>query len=285
MTQEALKMALQVLEDCVNSYGMKYERPAFVKAITAIKEALAQPEQKPVGDDWTPCMKLPVVVYVRKQRLGESHVSTREGITPVKPDDLIMRGVSGEEYPIGRAIFEQTYSLNTAPPQRTEQEPVAWRTFDGEGGYDYRSYEDNESYADDWNKRNPNHSGWVDKLYTPSKPEQEPVAKYSDIVSDGGLDPRNKFNIPPQRTEQEPVAHIPLKALEQIKSPMLVLNNVPIYGYSAEGTVAVYTTPPQRTFVGLATEDRLTAKYMQDAPDGIEAVIDYIEAKLKEKNT
>ena len=47
----------------------------------------------------------------------------------------------------------------------------------------------------------------------------------------------------------------------------------------------VYTTPPQRTWVGLEAEDRLCAKYMQDAPDGIEAVIDYIEAKLKEKNT
>jgi len=56
-----------------------------------------------------------------------------------------------------------------------EQEPVAWRTFDGEGGYDYRSYEDNESYADDWNKRNPKHVGWVDELYTHSpQPEQEP---------------------------------------------------------------------------------------------------------------
>jgi len=42
---------------------------------------------------------------------------------------------------------------------------------------------------------------------------------------------------------------------------------------------------PQRTWVGLAAEDRLTAKYMQDALDGIEAVIDYIEAKLKELNT
>jgi hypothetical protein len=40
----------------------------------------------------------------------------------------------------------------------------------------------------------------------------------------------------------------------------------------------------QRTWVGLAAEDRLTAKYMQDAPDGIDAVIDYIETKLKEKN-
>lgn len=55
---------------------------------------------------------------------------------------------------------------------QTEQEPVAWRTFDGEGGYDYRSYEDNESYADEWDKRNPNHKGWVDKLYTaaPQRP-------------------------------------------------------------------------------------------------------------------
>jgi hypothetical protein len=69
-------------------------------------------------------MKLPVVVHVRKQRPGESHVSTREGITPVKPDDLIMRGVSGEEYPIGRAIFEQTYTLDTTPPAAPVQEPV-----------------------------------------------------------------------------------------------------------------------------------------------------------------
>ena len=30
--------------------------------------------------------------------------------------------------------------------------------------------------------------------------QDEPVAKYSDIVSDGGLDPRNKFDAPPQRT-------------------------------------------------------------------------------------
>ena len=55
---------------------------------------------------------------------------------------------------------------HTHPPQRTEQEPVAWRTFDGEGQYEYRAYEDNESYVDDWNKRNPNHKGWVEPLYT-----------------------------------------------------------------------------------------------------------------------
>ena len=52
-----------------------------------------------------------------------------------------------------------------------------------------------------------------------------------------------------------------------------------------EYTVPLYTAPPQRPWVGLTNEDRLCAKYMQDAPDGIEAVIDYIEAKLKELNT
>jgi hypothetical protein len=50
-----------------------------------------------------------------------------------------------------------------------KQEPVAWRTFDGEGGYEYRTYENNESYVDDWNKRNPNHKGWVEPLYVKEK--------------------------------------------------------------------------------------------------------------------
>ena len=40
----------------------------------------------------------------------------------------------------------------------------------------------------------------------------------------------------------------------------------------------------QRPWVDLALEDRLCAKYMLDAPEGIEAVIDYITAKLKELN-
>lgn len=87
-------------------------------------QAQPAPVQEPVGCEWTPCMKLPVVVHVRKQRLGEAHVSTREGITPVHPDDLIMRGVSGEEYPISRTIFEQTYTLDTTPQAQPAREPL-----------------------------------------------------------------------------------------------------------------------------------------------------------------
>jgi hypothetical protein len=50
--------------------------------------------------------------------------------------------------------------------KREQAEPVAWRTFDGEGGYDYRTYDDNENYRDEWDRRNPNHKGWVEPLYT-----------------------------------------------------------------------------------------------------------------------
>ena len=83
-----------------------------------LDEALTQPKQELVGDEWTPCIKLPVVVHVRQQHLGETHVSTREGITPVRADDLIMRGVEGEEYPIGRVLFLKTYTFDTSPPER-----------------------------------------------------------------------------------------------------------------------------------------------------------------------
>ena len=64
-----------------------------------------------------------------------------------------------------RAITALRQALETE-----KQEPVAWRTFDGEGGYDYRSYEMNETYDKEWSERNPNHKGWVEPLYTaPSK--------------------------------------------------------------------------------------------------------------------
>jgi len=81
------------------------------------------PPVPPIGSEWQPCVKLPITVHVREQRPGEQHVSTREGITPVRADDLIMRGVQGEEYPIGRELFNQTYRLGEAQaiPERAEK--------------------------------------------------------------------------------------------------------------------------------------------------------------------
>jgi hypothetical protein len=66
---------------------------------------------------------------------------------------------------------------------RQAQEPVAWRTFDGEGGYDYRSYEMNENYDKEWVERNPNHAHWVEPLYT-SPPKREWVGLTDDEVNE-----------------------------------------------------------------------------------------------------
>jgi hypothetical protein len=109
------KAAEQALEALENVYGKGKRCEAAIKEL---RQALAQPEQEPLGGEWVPCVKLPVIVHVRNQRDDENHISTREGITPVLPEDLIMRGVAGEEYPIGRELFERTYTFDTAPPKR-----------------------------------------------------------------------------------------------------------------------------------------------------------------------
>jgi hypothetical protein len=86
------------------------DRYLCVRARAALKK---QPDA--IGPEWQPCVKLPITVHVREQRPGEEHIFTREGLTPLLPDDLIMRGVQGEEYPIGRELFEQTYRLEELP--------------------------------------------------------------------------------------------------------------------------------------------------------------------------
>ena len=163
---EALKLALEALEDfshkqcydngegeigsrvcCeVLSYKAHDESCKVIKAITAIKEALAQPEKD---------YERGFVDGMQKQM--QSSV-----------DKAVNRMAQPEQEPWCMKMNGCKTKCEDCPdePPQPEQEPVAWRTFDGEGGYDYRSYEDNESYADDWSKRNPNHVEWVDKLYT-----------------------------------------------------------------------------------------------------------------------
>jgi hypothetical protein len=121
---ETLKLALEYLQDNQHliadnerhAYVMEYG--AFIERLCQAIEQAEQAQPVALSEEWQSCVKLPVTVHVRAQRPGETHVSTREGITPVKPDDLIMRGVSGEEYPIGREIFEKTYQLGEAPPRQ-----------------------------------------------------------------------------------------------------------------------------------------------------------------------
>jgi hypothetical protein len=56
---------------------------------------------------------------------------------------------------------------------QVEQEPVAWRTFDGEGGYEFRYYQDNEEYQQRFIERNgEQYASWVEPLYT-APPKRE----------------------------------------------------------------------------------------------------------------
>lgn len=70
--------------------------------------------------------------------------------------------------------------------------PVAWRTFDGEGGYEFRSYDENETYQDDFIKSNgAKYSGWVEPLYTHPAPldsdTKQMVLELCDIAEAGEL--------------------------------------------------------------------------------------------------
>jgi hypothetical protein len=137
---EAMKMALEALKEinklsigesaiclpaeidtAMDALRQAIEQAEHVHAVNTSQEHVdetAKGEHDTLGSEWAECVKLPIVVHVRKQRDGETHISTREGITPVLPDDLIMRGVAGEEYPIGRELFERTYTFDTTPPPR-----------------------------------------------------------------------------------------------------------------------------------------------------------------------
>jgi hypothetical protein len=85
------------------------------------------------------------------------------------------------------AAAREVEKLRQAIAEAEEQESVAWRTFDGEGNYEYCTYEMNENYAKEWAKRNPNHADWVDPLYA-HPPTRKPVA----WLSQGGDVSRSK---------------------------------------------------------------------------------------------
>lgn len=71
--------------------------------------------------------------------------------------------------------------------QQPSGEVVAWRTFDGEGGYEYRDFEGNENYADEWAKRNPQYKEWVEPL-TRATPKPEPVTWQPTLTAHFPLD-------------------------------------------------------------------------------------------------
>lgn len=67
--------------------------------------------------------------------------------------------------------FIMQKNMEAAKQEPAQAVPVAWRTLDGEGGYEFRSYDENETYQDDFIKSNgAKYSGWVEPLYTHPAP-------------------------------------------------------------------------------------------------------------------
>ena len=121
-----------------------------------------QPEQEPVLQD---------IEQYRMQMAGISTAALGywkdgDGIHP-DYDTVELRDVA-KLY----AKYDALYKARWAA--QPEQGPVAWRTFDGEGGYEYRTYDMNEQYAEGWEQRNPKHKDWVEPLFT-SPPQRQPL--------------------------------------------------------------------------------------------------------------
>ena len=79
---------------------------------------LIGPATAPAESVWRPCRKRPVVEHVR-DAVVDGKVFTRKGLAPpMRPDDLVLRGVNGELAIIGRDLFSRTYDLldDTTPP-------------------------------------------------------------------------------------------------------------------------------------------------------------------------
>ena len=247
MTQEALRMAIK--------YG---SFPQGSGIIHALREALAQLEQ---DNTYTYASSLATTIW-QKHYMKESPkfalLDTTEGVLT--------------------QIDNMTCGLVREKPAQPEQEPVAWRTFDGEGGYDYRSYEHNESYADDWNKRNPNHSGWVDKLYTHSQPEQEPVGYWKEHAQ--GM--QRDYDL--LLADYEKLAQSEQKPVVTKNEKGLTLH---VGWDDLPAGTHLFTSPPQRTWVGLTVEE--VEKIWQgveasDFHDCVQPFAQAIENILKDKN-
>ena len=223
MTQEALKLALEALEEIalagMSGTGQESERAMtewharqawkFIgiaaRQRTAIKEALAQPEQEPF---FTEANGFPQE-FVSKDRQKQAIISMTEQCAALvwERDELQKQvwlyeknGVTCQTYrhKVEQSCSECNVQMNyTTPPQRTEQPPVKYEFQVPDGT---------------WHP-------FLDKKH------------YENTVEDGSW---------------------PIRAL--------------------------YTAPPQRTWVGLTDEER------DEICLGDESIARSIEAKLREKN-
>jgi hypothetical protein len=199
--------------------GTKYQPDLEDKTITAIKQALAaqhEPEnepyvslasvQEPVA--WVDLLKQAEEV-VRSKSLWKKYIDG----TPLANDIAVWMASFAQEHApppaaqrpwVGltdeelkdielgchKTLFGKIEAMqkveaklkekNAAAQPAPVQEPVAWREFDGEGGYTYFAYQDNETWRDEYIKRNgEKYANWVEPLYTTPPAQPAPVQEPS----------------------------------------------------------------------------------------------------------
>jgi hypothetical protein len=164
--KEAMKLALDALENIIDAVYVNSDQEAI-----AVKHAN-------------------IVITALKERLAD----------PMREVQRLGQEIEQEPMRL-QCVTCGTVYADGVPPQvaQPEQEPVAWGVFEGNLHDMFFTQDEAQEMA-----RLKGTHAEVRPLYTtpPQRTEQEPVAAYSDIVSDGGLDPRNKFDAPPQRTEE-----------------------------------------------------------------------------------
>jgi len=179
-----------------------------------------------------------------------------------------------------------------------EQEPVAWVPYlsdraDGVKGHYAIARWNPRGYREVWNLRRHEWGAYSDDVL--SLEEADTLLRLITI-------PTRKVTSPqppqPKEPEQEPVAYLVTGPYEKVAFSDIGSANAYCkglntgYGTEAYLVVPLYTTPPQRTWVGLTDDERRqamnTVTYSQlgmTAAEWAYEVQKATEAKLKEKNT
>ena len=185
--RKAAEMALVKLEH-LWEIGIDAEfKVELTPEIAALRQALAQPEQK--LNDPPAYVEPPTSDYHNGWEEGFEAAKNlfKKESAPQNADPRLL--LVRKDNCIALAQPEQSkYSdivsdggldpRNKFDAQPEQEEPLAWATFDGEGNYDFRSYEDNETYRDEYIKRNGlKYANWVKPLYTaPPKPDPKSIS-------------------------------------------------------------------------------------------------------------
>ena len=168
MSIEAMKLALDALEKSLpfaeirdfSDWGTKKAEAneSQTEAITALRQAIEQQEQ-----DWS--IEEAALASLREHMREIKQLRAALEQAGHIPDATKMMQ-EPDVYGDGNVYRGQRSKDSTTKTLHYTAQPVAWRTFDGEGNYEFRDYEMNENYKDEWDKRNPKHQGWVEPLYT-----------------------------------------------------------------------------------------------------------------------